>query len=126
VAEAQSVELFDELDGVAGGPAGGRHAAPQALAGCDDEVRRFLVFVEGTEASPVGALLFEGDAPRLDQCDQVGFGFDPVDFGVGDAGHVSCVPPSLVRGSIFPACPSSTANLRGNGFAPTDRSAARR
>ena len=89
VAEAQAVEAFDELDGVAGFAAGGRHAAPQALAGRHDEVGGFLVVVEGTEAGPVRALGFEGDAARLDQGDEVGFGFDAVDFGVGDAGHGS-------------------------------------
>ncbi len=53
VAEAQAVETPDELDRVACGTAAARHAAPQAFAGRDNEVRGFPVVVERTEADPI-------------------------------------------------------------------------
>jgi hypothetical protein len=76
-----------ELDGVAGFSATRRHAAEQAFPWRDDEVGGFAVVVERAKAGPVLAFLLEGNAPRLDQGDEVGFGFDPVDFFFGDAGH---------------------------------------
>ena len=87
MAKTHAIEFFHELDDVAGCAATARHAAPQAFAGRDDQVRGFPVVVERTQADPVRAMLLERHAPRLDQGDEIGFAFDPVDFGVGDAGH---------------------------------------
>jgi len=65
------------------------HAAEEPFPWGHDEVWGFFVVVEGAKPRPVRALLFEGGASRLDERDEVGFGFDTVDFGVWYSGHFS-------------------------------------
>ena len=85
--EGEAVEGFEEMDGVAGFAAVGGHTAPKPFGRGNDEIRVFLVVMEWAEAGPVTALLFECDAPGLDEGDEVGVGREAGDSGVGNAGH---------------------------------------
>lgn len=76
MAEAETIEPLHELNRVPRLPALARHAAEKALTRRHDEIRRFLVIVEGAKPRPVDSLFFEGRSSRLDERDEVSFRFD--------------------------------------------------
>ena len=98
--EAHAIEPLHELDGVAGFAALAGHAAEEAFSRRHDEIRGFLVVVEGAKPGPVGALALQGGPSRLDQGHEVGFGFDAGDFSIRYSGHCFVLagtkrPPAL-------------------------------
>jgi hypothetical protein len=88
VSKTHAIEPLHELDRVARLPAVASHAAEKSLPRRHDEIRGFLVIVEGAKPRPVASLLFEGRPSRLDERDEVSFGFDSVEFGFGNSGHL--------------------------------------
>ena len=72
MAEAYAIMPLDEVQGVACLAAVGCHAAEQAFAWCDDEIRGLFIVVEGAESRPVFALLFEFHTAALDEGYEVG------------------------------------------------------
>lgn len=85
--KTHAIEPLHELDRVAGFPALARHAAEETFSRRHDQVRRFLVVMEGAKPRPVASLFFQGRPSRLDERDEVGFRFDSVDFGVCNSWH---------------------------------------